>query len=85
MFLVHARVVAKSAFHRAAGIVVLHAEPHVVHKITVIALGDYLHLHDAARGEENLADTVGEVEDVGCLLEELVDVLEHGIGEFAIE
>ena len=43
-------------------------------------LGDDLDFDDPAGSEEDLADAVGEFENVGGFLEELVDVLEHGPG-----
>jgi hypothetical protein len=70
-------VIAKTSFVGASHIVVLHAKAEVVDQIPFIVLGDDLHLHYAAGCDEDLAESVGQAEDAGCVVKVSVCGFEH--------
>ena len=53
-------------------------KPYVVDELSGIVLGDDLDLHHATRGDEDLANAIAEIQDVGGLVEVVLAFFEHG-------
>ena len=75
--LVDGGMIAESALHWASGLVVLNPISHVVKKLSIIGLGDQLHLDDPAWRHEDLSEPVRQIQDLRGLRQVVATLFEH--------